>query len=64
MSKEQYLKDSAETHLKHNDQMGHDAIIMSIDDVAKAKKTYPDQIKAIDNALRYAQQELRSSGYR
>jgi hypothetical protein len=63
MSREKYMRECAESYQTHGDEDGYDAIIMAIDDVAGAKKKYPDRIIPIDNAINYAKQELRGSGY-
>jgi hypothetical protein len=57
MSRESYMRESAETHLAHGDMEAYDAIMMAVDDLGVAKKKYPSQKEAIKNAIEYANQE-------
>ena len=61
--REERMLESAETHLQYNDQDAHDAIKLAIDDVAEAKRLYPNKIEEITQAIRYAENERRFSGH-
>lgn len=62
-TRDQHVKDYAQTLLDHKDQVGHDAVMASIDDYQGALNKFPTHRSSIRTAKQYAEQQLKMSGY-